>query len=321
MNTIVVVSQYIISINIIESVLKNLYKILVFSKIEPALDYIYNSMPDLMILAINMDDSFTINILNSLKKDPIFNQLPVLAVLPDQFDISRWDSSFAEDYIWETDLEREILTRVNLCIIRSKRVVEINPLTRLPGNISINRQIQDRLDKGKEFAFAYADLDYFKPFNDYYGFGRGDEVIRIAGRLILNIVKNKQSNNSFIGHIGGDDFIFIMDLDLIEETSQEIIDAFDKIIPTFYDPEDRMKNCIESIDRQNHVRTFPIMSISIGITSTKTGTFSHYGEITERASEMKKYAKQFKDSCYKLDRRRDLLAWQSRLTVDPIPRE
>ena len=306
MNTIVVVSQYIILTNIIESVLKNLHKILVFSKIEPALDYIYNSMPDLMILAINMDDSFTINTLNNLKKDPMFNQLPVLAVLPDKFAVSRWDSFFAEDYIRRADLEREILARVNLCIIRSKRVVEINPLTRLPGNISINRQIQDRLDKGKDFALAYADLDYFKPFNDYYGFSRGDEVIKITARLILNIVKNKQPNNSFIGHIGGDDFIFIMDLDLMEETSQEIIDAFDEIIPTLYNPEDRMKNCIESIDRQNRVRTFPIMSISIGITDTETGEFSHYSEITERASEMKRYAKQFKGSCYQSNKRKDL---------------
>ena len=215
MNTIVVVSQYIVLTNIIDRVLKNLYKTLVFSNIEHALDYIYNSMPDLMILAINMDDSFTINILNNLKKDPMFNQLPVLAVLPDQFAISRWDSFFAEDYIWKADLKREILTRVNLCILRSKRVVEINPLTRLPGNISINRQIQDRLDKGKDFAFAYADLDYFKPFNDYYGFSRGDEVIRMTGRLILNIVKNKQPHNSFIGHIGGDDFIFIPTTQLI----------------------------------------------------------------------------------------------------------
>lgn len=306
MNTIVVVSQYIVLTNIIESVLKNLHKTLVFSKIEPALDYIYNSMPDLMILAINMDDSFTINILNNLKKDPMFNQLPVLAVLPDKFTVSGWDSFFAEDYIRKTDLEREILTRVNLCIIRSKRVVEINPLTRLPGNISINRQIQDRLDKGKDFAFAYADLDYFKPFNDYYGFSRGDEVIKMTARLILNIVKNKQPDNSFIGHIGGDDFIFIMDLDLIEETSQAIIDAFDEIIPTLYDPEDRMKSCIKSIDRQNRVRTFPITSISIGITDTEIGEFSHYSEITERASEMKRYAKQFKGSCYQSNKRKDL---------------
>jgi len=305
-NTIVVVSQYIILTNIIDRALKNLYKTLVFSKIEPALDYIYNSMPDLMILAIDMDDSSTVNILNDLKKDPMFNQLPVLAVLPDQFAFSRWDSFFAEDYIWETDLEKEIVIKVNLCILRSKRVVEINPLTRLPGNISINRQIQDRLDRGKNFAFAYADLDYFKPFNDYYGFSRGDEVIRLTGRLILNIVKNKQPNNSFIGHIGGDDFIFIMDSTLIEETSREIIDAFDKIIPTFYDPEDRTKDCIESLDRQGHVRTFPIISISIGVINIKAGMFSHYGEITGQASEMKKYAKQFNGSCYRLDRRKGL---------------
>ena len=303
MNTIVVVSQDIVLTNIIDSTLKNLYKTLVFSKMQPALDYIYNSMPDLMIFAIDMDGSSTINILNDLKEDPMFNQLPVLAILPDQFTFSRWDSFFAEDYIWESDLEKEILIRVNLCILRSKRVVEINPLTRLPGNISINRQIQDRLDRGKDFAFAYADLDYFKPFNDYYGFSRGDEVIRLTGRLILNIVRNKQPNDSFIGHIGGDDFIFIMDSALIEETSQEIIDAFDKIIPTFYDPEDRIKNCIESLDRQGRLRTFPIISISIGAIDIKSGMFSHYGEITGQASEMKKYAKQFKGSCCRLDRR------------------
>jgi len=305
MHTIAVVSQYIVLTNIIEGVLKNFYKTLFFSKIEPALDYIYNSMADLMIVAINMDDSFSIKVLNDLKQDPIFNRLPVLAVLPDQTDISNWDPSFAEDYIWETDLERELLARVNICILRSNRIVEINSLTRLPGSITINRQVQDRLDKGEDFAFAYADLDYFKPFNDYYGFTRGDEVIKMTGRLILNIVKNKQHNNSFIGHIGGDDFIFIMDSDFIEETCQEIIDAFDRIIiSTLYNPEDRIKGCIKSIDRQYRVRTFPVMTISIGITCNKTGMFSHYSEITERASEMKKYAKQFKGSCYRLDKRK-----------------
>ncbi|NIA08492.1 MAG: diguanylate cyclase [Nitrospiraceae bacterium] len=306
MKTIVVISQDIILTNIVDRALRNLYKILVFTKIQPALDYIYNAMPDLIVLATDTEDFSSINILNGLRQDPMFNQLPVLAVLPDQFVFSKEDSFFAEDYIWEADLEKEILTRVNLCILRSKRVVEINPLTRLPGNIAINRQIQDRLDKNKDFALAYADLDYFKPFNDYYGFSRGDEVIKITGRLILNIVKSRQPYGSFIGHIGGDDFIFMMDLELIEKTSQEIIDAFDKIIPTFYDPKDRTINYIESFDRQGHARRFPIISISIGVTKIKAGTLSHYGEVTERASEMKKYAKQFKNSCCRLDKRKDL---------------
>jgi diguanylate cyclase (GGDEF)-like protein len=90
-------------------------------------------------------------------------------------------------------------------------------LSRLPDNISINRQIQDRLDQRIPFALTYADLDHFKPFNDKYGFSRGDEVIKITGRLMLNIVRNKSIRNACIGHVGGDDFLCIMDPSLIEE--------------------------------------------------------------------------------------------------------
>jgi diguanylate cyclase (GGDEF)-like protein len=181
--------------------------------------------------------------------------------------------------------------------------VEINPLTRLPGNISINRELQERIARNENFSFGYADLDFFKPFNDRYGFSRGDEVIKITGRLILNIVKNKNPQGSFVGHVGGDDFVFIIDSALAEEAAAEIIEAFDSIIPTFYDPEDSMQGCIKSFDRKGRTSTFPIMSISIGITETRARSLSHYGEITELASEMKKFAKQFKGSCFRSDRR------------------
>jgi diguanylate cyclase (GGDEF)-like protein len=305
MKTIVVVSQDIVLINFLDKALKNIYKTILFSNIQSALDFIYNSLPDLLVLDINPNDSFTIAIVNNLKEDPISNQLPVMAILSEDAVIPGWESLFVEDYIRRTDLENELPTRIALCITRSERVVEINPLTRLPGNISINRQIQGRLDRNVSFALAYGDLDYFKPFNDKYGFSRGDEVIKITGRLILNIVKNRQPRNSFIGHIGGDDFIYLVETDNMEDASQEIIDAFDRIIPTFYDPSDREKGSITSIDRQGVERTFDIMTISIGITDTKTRSFSHYGEITERASEMKKFAKQFKGSCFKVDKRKN----------------
>ncbi|MCX5813526.1 MAG: GGDEF domain-containing protein [Proteobacteria bacterium] len=202
-----------------------------------------------------------------------------------------------------SDLEREILPRVELCIIRSERVVEINPLTRLPGNISINKQIQDRLDANEIFALAYLDIDHFKPFNDKYGFSRGDEVIKVVGRLILNIVKNKQAQNSFVGHIGGDDFIYIMNEDIVEETSAEIVGAFNRIIQTFYDPEDREKSCIQSRDRQGNIKIFSFMTVSIGSASNKYGHFVHYGEITEIASKMKTQAKRLKGGGFKMDRR------------------
>ena len=176
-------------------------------------------------------------------------------------------------------------------------------MTRLPGNISINRTIQDLIDRGAIFAIGYGDLDNFKPFNDHYGFSRGDEVIKMTGRLILNIVKSKQPKGSFVGHIGGDDFIFLMNADLVEATAAEIVETFDRIISTFYDPAEREAGSIISTDRQGNPRPFPLMTISIGVTSNKKRRFSHYGEITEAVSEMKHYAKHAKGSCYRSDKR------------------
>ena len=301
--TIIVISQDTALSSIIERLLNKVYRILSFYNIRSAIDYIYNSIPDLVIIDIHEGDSFTIGVLNNLKSDPIFHQLPVLMVIDDAEDIPRWETLLVEDYINKSVLEKECSSRVALSIIRAERSVEVNPLTKLPGNISINRQIQSRIDGGEVFALAYADLDHFKPFNDYYGFTRGDEVIRIAGRLILNIVKNKQPADSFIGHIGGDDFIFIISVNFVEDVAKEIIDAFDRIIPTLYEVEDRERGHVESRDRQGNIKKFPIISLSIGITSNSQRSFTHYGEVTEIASEMKGQAKHGRGSCYRIDKR------------------
>lgn len=301
--TVVVVSRDVVLINIANRLLGNLYTIVTFTSFQSVLDYIYNSVPSLVVVEVDMENTAVIEAINNLKDDPMFRQLPILAILSDLSVVDNWDFFFIDDYLRKADLETELSRRVALGVLRSERVVEINPLTRLPGNISINRQIQERLERKEDFAFAHADLDHFKPFNDRYGFGRGDEVIRITGRLILNIVKNRQRENSFIGHVGGDDFVFVMLPNLAETASQEIIDAFDRIVPAFYDSDDRETGAIQSFDRQGNANTFPIMNISIGITDTHSGSFSHYGEITEAAAEMKKYAKQYKGSCFRYNRR------------------
>jgi diguanylate cyclase (GGDEF)-like protein len=307
MKTIVLISPDMALMSIIEKMLQDYYRVVAFKTIQAALDYIYNSIPNLIILDIDLKDEVTITILANLKEDPIFSQLPVLAILGDQEPSSyQWENILVEDFLWKSDIVKGMVTRVNLSIIRSERVVEINPLTRLPGNISINKQIQDRLDRGTEFALAYGDLDHFKPFNDYYGFSRGDEVIKVTGRLVLNTAKGIQPKNSFVGHIGGDDFVFIMDLNVIEEAAEEIISAFDRIIPTFYDPEDRERGSIQSLDRQGHVRRFPLITLSIGITHNRHRAFNHYGELTEIASGMKSHAKHHKGSCYRVDKRQDI---------------
>ncbi len=304
LNTVVVISRDMVLTSIMDRILKDSYRVVDFSNMQSSLDYIYNSIPDMLIIDIGTDtDDFTVNIVNELKGDPIFGQLPVLAIFDDRFVIQDWDSLLVDDYLRKSCLEMELLTKVGLCMHRAERTIEVNPLTRLPGNIAIIKQIQKRLDAGDIFALAYADLDYFKPYNDRYGFSRGDEVLKMLGRLILNIVKGKQPHGSFVGHIGGDDFVFIMDSGYIEDASREILDNFNKIIPTFYDAEDRVRGFIESVDREGNKRTFPLIGISIGAVHNKIRKFSHYGEIAEVASEMKKYAKCTGGGCFSVDKR------------------
>lgn len=302
--TIVLITDNIALKSVIVRLLGETCQIIGFSNIQSSLDYIYNSVPDLLIIRVDFRDALTLRLLNDLKSDPIFGQLPALAVFDDDASVGEWKNIFIDDYIRSSLLETDLKLRVDLCIHRSERVVDINPLTRLPGNIAIIKQIQNRLNNGEVFALAYADLDYFKPFNDKYGFSRGDEVLNMVGRLILNIVKNKQAG-SFVGHIGGDDFVFIVESDLIEDIALEIIDNFERIIPMFYDPENRLERGIASINRAGERQVFPFMSISIGIVTNIYNKFSHYGEMTEIASEMKKFTKTINGSYYKIDRRKE----------------
>jgi diguanylate cyclase (GGDEF)-like protein len=303
MKTGVLISRDTALIAITEKLLEGSCRIISFSNIGSGLDYIYSLIPDILIIDFNVKDTGAVTILNTLKNDPIFTHLPVLAVIDESTPPPRWESVFIEDYVWRSQVDRDLPARTRLCILRTERVVEVNPLTRLPGNTSINRTIQQFIDKGVIFGVGYGDLDNFKPFNDHYGFTRGDEVIKMTGRLILNVVKNRQPTGSFVGHIGGDDFIFVMDADLMDATAAEMVSAFDRIISTFYDDAEKEAGGIVAADRQGNPRSFPLISLSIGITSNRNRPFSHFGEVTEAVSEMKHFAKRTKGSCYRADKR------------------
>lgn len=303
-NSIVTITNNPVIDSLIKFRFENIHKIAIFRDIKSAIDYIYTFFPNLLIADITQPNQSIMRIINDLKGDSIFGQISILLIIPDDFVISSWEDLLADDFIRYADLENDINIRVELCLLRSRRMVEVNPLTRIPGNITIIREIQQRIEKNETFAVAYADLDYFKPFNDKYGFSRGDEVIKMLGRLIYNTIKENQPLGSFVGHIGGDDFIYIMDVNLIENTSNLIIENYDKIIPAFYDYADRENNFIESVDREGNEKTFPIMSLSIGITHNKYKRFIHHGEITQILAEMKKYAKSVKGSYFIADRRR-----------------
>lgn len=172
-----------------------------------------------------------------------------------------------------------------------KKAQDANPLTQLPGNNSINRAITSRLLRHQDFTVIYADLDHFKAFNDKYGFSRGDQVLSMTAQIILDSVKETADSEGFVGHIGGDDFLFTIPSQYANAISQKIILSFDKGIRGMYRKEDIDQDTFISIDRNGEICKFPIISISLAGVNLKSDYFSNHHQVIDACTETKKIAK------------------------------
>lgn len=186
--------------------------------------------------------------------------------------------------------------------IRQENALFANSLTGLPGNIIIERELKTRIAREEEFAFIFVDLDHFKEYNDKYGFEKGDMIIKMTAHILTEAVERVGSKYDFIGHIGGDDFVLITSIDSVDDICKNIIASFDKGILSYYTHEDINNGYIVSSDRQGNITKIPIMSISIAVVENKNNFNSHL-EISEKAAELKKYAKSRSKSVYVKDRR------------------
>lgn len=182
--------------------------------------------------------------------------------------------------------------------------LDANPLTKLPGNLAIEKQLFTRLNETQSFSFCLIDLDNFKSFNDRYSYARGSELIQWLAGLLIRIKEECGTEDDFLGHIGGDDFILICAPERVNLICSRIIEEFDKGIIEFYDPEDAKKGFIISIDRNDKPAMFGIMTISIAVVNTDRTLIREPKEVTQKVSELKQYAKTFAKSIYIMDRRR-----------------
>jgi len=197
---------------------------------------------------------------------------------------------------------RELRLRLALALRRAQRDVSVNPTTRLPGTGPIESEFAARIRAATPFAVCYADLDHFKEFNDRYGYNQGDRVILITSRILRDVVR-AHSPDGFVGHIGGDDFIFVIPLADYERCCQDVIEVFDELIPLQYSEADRTRGFFMGTDRRGQQYRVPLMTISIGVVTNARRHFTHPAEIGELATEMKTYAKTLPGSVYAVDRR------------------
>ena len=242
--------------------------------------------------------------IHRIKSDSYSGVVPCVAIVgASHEDFDRAFEAGADEVLHEADDTDESLTRLSAMLRRSDRDLTVHPSTRLPGAVEIEAEVQRRLTAGQTFAMCYADLDHFKEFNDRYSYQDGDRVIRILAMILHDIGKGMCQEEGFVGHIGGDDFIFVIPSEAVNEVCGEIISVFDVLIPFQYSDQDRRAGYFFGKDRRGQLHRVPLMTLSIGVVTNERRTFMHAAQVSELATEMKSYAKTLPGSVFSVDRR------------------
>lgn len=205
---------------------------------------------------------------------------------------------------------KDLLIEVSNLKVKAAR--NANPLTGLPGNLAIESEINDRIKKNKKFSVLYLDLDNFKAYNDSYGYHKGDQLINYTAQILKNCAK-EIITETFVGHIGGDDFVMITDSKYDGYLAEEVINKFNSGIRKFFNNQDLLRGYMVCFDRQHRIVNTPLTSISIAVISNKDGELENHLEISDRAAELKKKAKEISGSNYIKDRRKEKLNGELKL--------
>ncbi|MFH1147157.1 MAG: diguanylate cyclase [Pseudomonadota bacterium] len=282
------------------------YQLILTPKLAAAIDTILNDPPDLVLVITDLSNKVEKETLQTLKGGIYCTHIPFVVALPEKALSAGidWSEYPVDDFILKPLDPDELASRVGLSLARMHRVFDNNPLTRLPGNTSILRNIQAVLDGGREMAIGYVDIDNFKPYNDRYGFSRGDEVIRMVAMLLTNTLREVEIARAFAGHVGGDDFTFTVPLAHVKDVCERIIKSFTLLSRNFIDREDLEKGFFTAKDRQGKEQRFPLLSLSISVVCNEKRRFRHYGAVAEAASQIKKKVKSMEGSNYLIDRRK-----------------
>jgi len=274
---------------------------------EEVLALLNRSYPACLVLDASEKPEAALELCAAIKADAFSSIVPTIVLISNRAEgvgelPAAGLQAGADEVVSDLVSEEERSLRLELVLRRALRDVNVHPTTRLPGTAQIERDFAKRMAAGGHFAVCYADLDHFKEFNDRYGYNSGDSVIYLTSRILRDVVRSL-APGGFVGHIGGDDFIFNLPLERLEVCCDEIIQLFDELIPYQYTVEDRKAGYFLGKDRRGTVHRIPLMTLSIGVVTNLIQKLSHTAQVSELAAEMKTYAKSLPGSVYVVDRR------------------
>ncbi|GID27082.1 GGDEF domain-containing response regulator [Paractinoplanes brasiliensis] len=275
---------------------------------EEALDLMQNNRPDLAVVDWMMPRMDGVELTRRLRAEPLTSALPVIMLTAKSMTVDKVVGLTAgvDDYLVKPFDTAELIARVSSTLRRNKEFREVSPLTGLPGNARVRREIADRMKLGGEYSVGYIDVDRFKSVNDVYGFDRGDEFITALARSLHRAVTAVGPPSIFLGHIGGDDFVFICTPDQVLPLTKRTVTDFEQAADQLYDKRDAERGYIEVPDRRGNKNRAALVTLSIGVAqATVEGRrFTDPRVVIAVASEMKKVAKSQPGSYVAIDRRR-----------------
>jgi DNA-binding response OmpR family regulator len=271
-----------------------------------ALELARRVQPDLVLLDVVMPQADGFEVCRALRADPRTMNAAVILLTAKSLSNDKLTgfAAGADDFIVKPFEPAELVARVQSVLRRASQMRDLSPLTRLPGNFRIASELERLVARvDARFAVLYADLNDFKSYNDYYGFLRGDEVIKFTANVVTEALAAHPSEPSFAGHVGGDDFVLIVHPEVAERVCQFIIRAFDEGIARYYDDDDAARGYVEVEDRRGDVHRHALVTIAIGGATTDRREIRSQWEASVISTEMKSHAKRRGGSAYEIDRR------------------
>ena len=293
-------------LNVLKQIFKNDVDYQFSSVKTEELNFALKNIPDMIIIDEDTIDIDIVELCKNIRENEDNSITPIVVISSNwekEHRIKILEQSIEYFIIKPVDQEYLYFTIKNILkLLQNNR--RISPLTGLPGNVQIQAEMKKRLLNKERFAMFYFDLDNFKAYNDTYGFANGDEIIKFTARTIVDNVHNIGMDNSFIGHIGGDDFVAITGAADYEKICRDIISDFDTYVLGYYNDEDVEKGYIEVANRRGIIEQFPLTSISIGVVEVTPGRFKNTLEIGEVGAQVKHQAKSIMGSTYIVNRRK-----------------
>ncbi len=257
----------------------------------------------MVVLSVDGVQTSAATAIRALKQDGRLQAIPVVVFTSGA--AADWFEVGADEVLSDSMSLHECDARLAAACRRSGRDIQVNPSTRLAGADALAAAMLARIEQGELFGACYADLDNFKEFNDRYGYAQGDDVIRAVAQLIVEVVEAAAGERGFVGHIGGDDFLFLVPLDCVEAACDLLVQRADEVLPARYSAHDRQAGYFFGKDRRGRLDRVSLMTLSIGVVTNARRRFVSAAQVSELATEMKTYAKTLPGSVWAMDRRSD----------------